>query len=385
MIYSFAECAVLDKDTGAISVYSPLLINNGQNSVKPAVPTLPANPSVACWFGTNGDSTILQQTPGYFNGACVNGDPNVPGDIFGQFAACGATQFWQDVKIASTAGKITVPANSLDIFGLPCPTTRSYEIVDADPSDNMVTIYLWDQATNTVMQASAANKALFPNAVELTNGSDNRLLDFAYGPAIGCPTFKAANLASQDTDTVYGKVGALALNELRAAVYGSQNPSVPQALVTVNNPMTAAQTKNDSAAISKTNAYRIAVNQELLAADTDIELEGYDFCWNFLHVTGRNLLLKRLALQRGPSPNPEQGTNLFSFLVARFSNSWTALKCDHFLATQSLAVLYDNTTTQLPMIPVVDQNNVCTYFTPNCRTLRKTIHLDPLAGTFPAL
>lgn len=52
---AFVQGAVIDKSTGQISVYNPVVVDQGtQAAVTPTVPTLPANSVVALWFGFNG-------------------------------------------------------------------------------------------------------------------------------------------------------------------------------------------------------------------------------------------------------------------------------------------------------------------------------------------
>jgi hypothetical protein len=54
---AFVQGAVINPATGAISVYNPLVIDQGtQPAVTPAVPTLPAGGIVAVWFGFNGNT-----------------------------------------------------------------------------------------------------------------------------------------------------------------------------------------------------------------------------------------------------------------------------------------------------------------------------------------
>jgi hypothetical protein len=52
---AFVQGAVIDQSTGQISVYNPVVVDQGtQAAVTPTVPTLPANSVVALWFGFNG-------------------------------------------------------------------------------------------------------------------------------------------------------------------------------------------------------------------------------------------------------------------------------------------------------------------------------------------
>ena len=57
---AFVQGAVLDPATGQISVYNPLVIDQGTTAAAPpVVPTLPANAVVALWFGFNGNTLSL--------------------------------------------------------------------------------------------------------------------------------------------------------------------------------------------------------------------------------------------------------------------------------------------------------------------------------------
>jgi hypothetical protein len=66
---AFVQGAVLNPATGQISVYDPLVIDQGSTpAVAPVVPQLPANGIVALWFGFNGGTLSLagaDQVPGY--------------------------------------------------------------------------------------------------------------------------------------------------------------------------------------------------------------------------------------------------------------------------------------------------------------------------------
>lgn len=61
----------------------------------------------------------------------VNG---IAGSVFGQFAYCNAVAWFQTVTAAIKAGGVTIPPLGTDALGNICPTTRSFELVDQDPS-----------------------------------------------------------------------------------------------------------------------------------------------------------------------------------------------------------------------------------------------------------
>jgi hypothetical protein len=66
---AFVQGAVINPATGQISVYDPLVIDQGSTpAAAPVVPQLPANATVALWFGFNGNTLSLvgaDQVPGY--------------------------------------------------------------------------------------------------------------------------------------------------------------------------------------------------------------------------------------------------------------------------------------------------------------------------------
>src|SRR5436190_7096467 len=60
---AFVQGAVIDTATGQISIYNPLVIDQGTRpAATPLVPKLPANGVVALWFGFNGNNLTLQDT-----------------------------------------------------------------------------------------------------------------------------------------------------------------------------------------------------------------------------------------------------------------------------------------------------------------------------------
>jgi hypothetical protein len=57
---AFVQAAVIDPATGQISVYNPLVIDQGTTpAAAPVAPTLPANGVVGIWFGFNGNTLSL--------------------------------------------------------------------------------------------------------------------------------------------------------------------------------------------------------------------------------------------------------------------------------------------------------------------------------------
>src|SRR5260370_38983708 len=67
---AFVQGAVINPATGQVSIYNPLVIDQGtQPAAAPVVPQLPANGVVAIWCGFNWNNLTLQVTNGSLNHA----------------------------------------------------------------------------------------------------------------------------------------------------------------------------------------------------------------------------------------------------------------------------------------------------------------------------
>ena len=156
---AFVQATILDPQTGALSVYNPLVITQGTTAaVPPVVPKLPKGAIVTIDFGFNGTNlyqvgatpTALQQ------GNCINGEQ---GSAFGQVSFCNGSHFFNTAFKLEQAGMLRVPAagRSAKIqvmanhpgTGTTCPVTRNFDMVDQDPSDNVTTEYLLNPARPT--------------------------------------------------------------------------------------------------------------------------------------------------------------------------------------------------------------------------------------------
>src|SRR5947207_837758 len=231
---AFVQGTIIDPATGQISVYNPLVVDQGTKpAVAPVVPKLPAGAVVGLWFGFNGDNLTLRGSEGTLARAdCVNG---LDDSIFGQFAFCNAGAFFTAANTAITAGKLAVPELGTAHDGSPCLSTRDFGLVDMDQSDNVTTTYLFLDDGRTSQNTAANRKSLRNKGAKVQiNGSDNALLDVFEFPALGCTPFTAPDLADP------GKTAtSLALNELQAAAH----QAAPVALVPVNDPMTLVDGK----------------------------------------------------------------------------------------------------------------------------------------------
>lgn len=185
--------------------------------IPPIAATLPANALVALWFGSNGNTlTLAGDTTG-----CVNG---LPGSIFGQVAYCNAPAFFTAAEKAVTAGQFSIPApgEATKAKGQACLAgTRDFRMVDMDQSDNVVTTYLLINGTKLAQNTAANAAASKGNSEELSNGSDNALMNDFLQPALGCNTLEVDSPTAPS-----GKTSALVLNELISQFHPPQTPAL---------------------------------------------------------------------------------------------------------------------------------------------------------------
>jgi hypothetical protein len=382
---AFVQGAVINPKTGQISIYNPLVIDQGtQPAVAPVVPKLPTNGIVAIWFGSNGNTLTLQDMNGSLRqGRCVNG---VRGSIFGQFSYCNAPAFLEAANQAIQAGKLVPPSLGMGQDGLTCPTTRDFSIVDQDQSDNVTTTYLIT-ASGQVAQNNQANAAALGGQVQ-KNGSDERLLTLV-DSALGCTPWMAPDLADPGQ-----MLPALPLNELQAA---AQQAS-PVALVPEGDPMVLISNQPD---LHKLNAYRRGVDQArvstLAAASTTT------YCKRLLAIGPARIQLDMQFTQGQPSPDSTVANSLFTFLAQRFVVSYGAneLNCAGLLnVPDPIAVTTDqngvavsatfnagNTNAQNQNTNSTSGTNttptVGTSTTPTVPATNPTILLTPTTGTTP--
>jgi hypothetical protein len=320
---AFAEAAIYDPATGDISIYHPLVSNAGTKpAATPVVPTLPSGAVVALWFGFNGGVLQLLDTNGQdVNNSptlkgidCVNGLPGVQGDVFGQVSWCNAQNWFTAANAGIAAGKTVIPDLGVDLNGNACPTSRSFEIVDACPSDNVPTQYLLTGTATA--QDTAANKAALPAAEVINNASDEALLANIIDPLIGCTPYLAPSL-----DNPGAMVPALALSELQAAA----KQAAPIGFVPLNDPDTLL-TAGGTVSTSKTNAYRLGVNQPVVGTgDTSGAL--IPFCQDMVSVAPAFLKGFETTFIGQTTPDACVGNNLFTFLCERYLMSLTQLTC----------------------------------------------------------
>jgi hypothetical protein len=308
---AFVQGSIFNFDTGEISVYNPLVIDQGTKpAINPVVPNIPRNAAVALWFGFNGNNLTLQSSHNSLQeGHCVNGTRD---SIFGQFAYCNAPLYFGEVNQAISLGIITPPPLGKGKDGQTCLSVRDFGLIDQDQSDNVTTSYLVTK-DGRIAQATAANKKRLPNAQEMGNGSDNALIDAFVDPALGCTPWMAPDLANPGHMAT-----ALPLNELQAMVYQQK----PVALVPLNDPMVLNNNEPD---LNKTNLYRAGVDQPL--ARNNDQASGKTYCQNFVNTGAPRIVLDAPFTVKMTTPDPATGNTLFTFLAQRYVNSYTNLNC----------------------------------------------------------
>jgi hypothetical protein len=335
-LQAFVQATILNPATGRLWVYEPLVITAGTTpAIAPVKPRLPGNAVVNLMVGFNGNNLRLAAArPDTLARAdCVDG---LHGSLFGQVSYCNSVAFYAAADWDIAAGQLRIPqAGRSPQAGQPCPTTRSFQLVDQDPSDNVTTKYLLTAAGRTA-QDSPANAARLPAAASINNGSDNALLDDFILPALGCTAFTAPDLSAA------GRPGtSQTLDELSAAA----NQRAPIALVPENDPMTLV---NGSPSRPKTNLYRLGVGQPLVEGGLgDWRATGpradtpANFCADILDAQTAFLAANQARFSARPSPVRATGSNLFTFLAARLSASFANLGCASFGLKNTVSLTQD--------------------------------------------
>ena len=323
---AFVQATILDQATGKLWVYEPLVITKGTKpAVTPVMPVLPVHAVVTIDVGFNGGNlTLVGATPdALLQGHCHNGLGN---SIFGQVSFCHGTDFFWAARRAERQGKLVVPpAGVSPKTGQACPTTRSFKIVDQDPSDNVTTKYLLT-ADGQTAQFNKANATAVPGATVISNGSDNALLDDFVDPVLGCQPFTAPDLSQGGAPGT-----SQALDELSAG----RSQAAPVALVPENDPMVLV---GNALSAVKTDRYRSYVGQPVISKKNDAADNPVNFCQNMINIQTRFLSDNATLLASGPSPVPSVGNNLLTFMATRLIMSYTDLNCQSFALANPVKV-----------------------------------------------
>ena len=337
---AFVQATILDPHTGTLYVYNPLVITAGTKpAVKPVVPKLPKNAIVTIDFGFNG-TFLLQKgaTPDALSqGNCLDGMPGSPSP-FGQVSFCNGANFFNAAFRMERTGRLTIPSAGMSKSlvatagalgtGRECPTTRNYDMIDQDPSDNVTTKYLINPATGQTAQDNAANTARMKGAQVLVNGSDNALIDDFLDPALGCTPLMAPDLGNKGTMAT-----SQALDELLAA----KNQPKDAALIPENDEMVLGV--GGSLDQAKTDLYRAQIGQAPVDSQTNASSSPAMFCQNMVNIQTPFIAANEKIFATWPSPVPTVGDTLYTFLANRLASSFDNLNCANFGLHQTVMVV----------------------------------------------
>ena len=335
---AFVQATILDPRTGALYVYNPLVITAGTTpAVAPVVPKLPKHAIVTIDFGFNG--TFLIQagaTPDALSqGRCTDG---MPGSPFGQVSFCNGVNFFNAASRLEREGRLTVPSAGMSSTMVPtagalgtgraCPTTRNFDMIDQDPSDNVTTHYLLDPATGQTAQDNAANAARMPGAKVLVNGSDNALIDNFLDPALGCTPFMAPDL---------GNRGVMATSQALDELLAARNQPADAALIPENDGMVMGVGGSWDAA--KTDLYRAEIGQAPVDGQTDANDSPQMYCQNMVNIQTPFIAANEKIFAAWPSPVPTVGDTLYTFMASRLASSFDNLHCANFGLHQTVTLV----------------------------------------------
>ena len=338
---AFVQATILNPRTGALSVYNPLVITQGTTpAVAPVVPKLPRDAIVTIDFGFNGDEPdpgrrdAQRAAPGP-----LRQRPRIalrPAVVLQRHRLLPRGVHADGLRAAARAVPGDLGQDRADRgplgTGRACPNVRNFDMIDQDQSDNVTSVYLLNPATGQTAQDTAANEAGMTGTQALVNGSDNALVDKFMDPVLGCTPFMAPDLANNNTPAT-----SQALDELLPPRRGTQ-PRVP-ALVPENDPMVLDANGNLDPA--KTNLYRAEVGQPAISRQNDRWDSPANYCQNMINIQGPFLAANQAVFAAGPSPVPDVGNNLFTFLANRLLQSFDNLGCKNFGLTNPIQVVTD--------------------------------------------
>jgi len=335
----FVQGAYISPSSGEIHIYNPLVVDAAYPTpaIAPIAPTLPEDAIVAIFVGSDDVNTNFAFTNPHDESAanCLDG--------FGQEAWCNAPAFYAAAHAAIDAGKLVPPplgTGKKEKAPLPCPTVRSFRIIDQDQSDNVTTKYLAVPTGSGFTYASdtAANRHALPAAMIIANPSDNLLNAEFIDPAIGCTPWMVPDAQDNDALTPSMPTDELLANHFQAA---------PLALVPLSDPMTFNQpfTNVNPTSIGQIDTLNVEsifrMNLYRLNVEQPVSLDGVDadpatYCTNMRTIQLRDMLIKDGALlEVAPSPVPSMGTNLFAFFANRYAQSYINLNCEALIGLPS--------------------------------------------------
>jgi hypothetical protein len=292
------RATILDPATGALAVYTPLVIVKGTRpAAASAMPELPPGAIVTIDFGSSGmDLTPVGATAGALaQGHCVSG----PGPAVGVVSSCNGAAFFTAALPLMRAGRLRVPSAGVSATmvatggrigtGRACPNVRNFEV--AGPGQDV-----------------------------------SALVDGFLDPAFGCQPFTAPDLARRNAPAT-----SLALDELLAARHE------PKAAALV--PQSAVPDASGRLDPARTNAYRAELGQPAISAQNDRYDSPAAYCQNMVNIQTPFLAANTDVLSAAPAPAPAAGTNLLTYLASRLSTAFGHLGCRQFGLTDPVTLV----------------------------------------------
>lgn len=187
-----------------------------------------------------------------------------------------------------------------------------------DQPDNADTTYLI--SGKMLAQSTPANAKADPGVEELTNRSDNALVNDFLAPALGCTPLTSNSLTAPS-----GKSASLATNELQASFFP---PAAGPALVPLNDDLTVINNNGViTQSLAKTNLYRAGVGQPQAQSVAGASRTAY--CKSYA-ASGIFIAQQQALFSGKTSPAPAVANNLFTFMARCFAASFVpvlALGC----------------------------------------------------------
>ncbi len=148
---AFVQGAVLDPATGQISVYNPLVIDQGTTAAAaPVVPALPANAVVGLWFGFNGNTLTLAGADQ------VGGTPPTTAAATATPPATAASTAAATAAPTATATAVPTAAAAVTPAAATSPTGAAAPSASASGPQQMVTPSVSAAASATASAPAAA-------------------------------------------------------------------------------------------------------------------------------------------------------------------------------------------------------------------------------------
>jgi hypothetical protein len=390
---AFVQGAIINALTGQISIYDPLVIDDGTTpAVAPVVPKLPMSSVVALWFGYNGDNLTLagaDQLEGPSPSQPMSTSPSASVTSAASATARGTPAVGAEATVRSISRSSVLTSHAAG-YAFPAASRTSdfllqqANCVSGEDINGKFSTFTQVAACNATAffaaahAAIAAGKLTVPSPGTAVDGesclttrsfalvdqdqSDNVTTEYlaeadgriAQDTAANRQSLPRASVLSNGSDNGLldlfvdpalrcspwelpnqadngALTSALPLDELQAATWAGQQGSGPMALVPLNDPMTLDNNGNFNT--DKTDAYRSSVDMPPLPAGESPS----EYCSDLEQIQGSRLQEDVNLLINRQSPAPDEADNLFTFMAMRLKQSFANLDCAAFGQTNDVS------------------------------------------------